>query len=222
MTTMTASINTVRRGGSRLAPTLIVLLFLAPMLAAWIAFKYFPEQMRSLGTNNYGEFIHPPREVPVSGLKDLGGTALTAEWFKDHWTYLYVASSDCDQRCQATLFEMRQVRLAQGAEMDRVQRLLVLTDTEGLGELKELLERDYAGQRTVVADSAAQAALAEALPRGQDGAAVAAGGIYVIDPLGRVMMYYRPVASAEKSDVLSQATGMRKDLAKLLKNSKTP
>lgn len=218
---MTATTQPNRRGASRYVPTLIVVLFLAPMAAAWLAFHYFPEQMRDLGTTNFGDFIQPPKEVSVSGLTDLDGVALEADFFKDKWTYLYVDGSACDALCQATLFEMRQVRLAQGAEMDRVQRLFVLTDTEQLNELRALLEREYARQRTVVANTEAQAALREALSLDQDGAPLAARRVYVIDPLGRAMMYYEPVASAERSEVLAQATGMRKDMAKLLKNSKT-
>lgn len=209
----------MRRGGSRLAPTLIVTLFLAPMLAAWIAFKYFPEQMRTLGTTNHGEFVHPPREVPVAGLNDLDGEPLTADWFRDKWTYLYVNEGECAARCQAALFEMRQVRLAQGAEMDRLQRLLVISDHNAQAELRTFLERDHPGLRAVTADAEAMQSLRETLAV-QDGTA-AKGQVYVIDPLGRVMMFYAPVASTEKDDVLAQATGMRKDMAKLLKNSKT-
>lgn len=216
---MAATTEPVRRGGSRLAPTLIVVLFLAPMLAAWVAFKYFPEQMRSLGTNNYGELVHPPREVPMAGLIDLAGEPLTTDWFRDKWTYLYVDGSDCDARCRAVLFEMRQVRLTQGAEMDRVQRLFVVTDDQRLAELRTLLEQEYPGQRTVLADAAAVRALGDALT--SDSNRALSERVYVVDPLGRVMMYYEPVASADKDDVLTQATGMRKDMAKLLKNSKT-
>lgn len=216
---MAATTQPLRRGGSRLAPALIVFLFLAPMVAAWVAFTYFPEQMRSLGTTNHGQFIQPPREVPLQGLVDIDRTALGADYFKNKWTYLYVGASDCDLLCRAALFEMRQVRLAQGAEMDRLQRLFVLTEDEQLSQLRPLLAREFPGQRTVVAGPEARDALRKALT---DGAApLTSGRIYVIDPLGRAMMYYEPVASAAKADVLAKATGMRKDMAKLLKNSKT-
>lgn len=219
---MSATTEPLRRGaGSRFAPALIVALFLAPMIAAWVAFKYFPEQMRELGTTNYGKFVQPPRDVALSGMSGLDGAALESEFFQGKWTYLYIDGSACDRLCQAALYEMRQVRLAQGAEMERLQRLFVLTDQEHVAELRPLLEREFARQRTVVANAHAQAALAETLQLEAVTAPLAARRIYVIDPMGRVMMYYDPVASADREQVLAKATGMRKDMSKLLKNSKT-
>lgn len=218
---MAATAQPVRRGFSRYAPAMIIVLFLAPMVAAWVAFHYFPEQMRALGTNNFGTFIHPPKAVPLEGLKTPEGETLSAEFFKDNWTYLYFARSDCDQLCQASLYEMRQVRLAQGAEMDRVQRLVVLTDPGSLAEFQTLAQREFPHQQTAVADADAQARLAQSLTLDDGASPLQARRIYVIDPLGRAMMYYAPLSSAEKSDVLAKATGMRKDMAKLLKNSKT-
>lgn len=209
------------RGLGRLAPTLIVVLFLAPMVAAWVAFHYFPERMRELGTTNYGKFIQPPKEISLTGLKALDGTALASDFFEGKWTYLYFDSSACDELCQASLYEMRQVRLTQGPEMSRLQRLVVLTDESSLATVQTLVEREFPQQATVVATEGARTDLAAALDLGDGVAPLNSRRIYVIDPLGRAMMFYDAVPSADKDDVLAKATGMRKDMAKLLKNSKT-
>ena len=218
---MVTTTQPIRRSGFPYIPALIVALFLAPMIAAWVAFKYFPEQMRALGSNNYGHFITPLREILVQGMTDEQDAPLEEEFFNGKWTYLYITDGDCDASCQASLYEMRQVRIAQGDERDRLQRLMVITDRSRLGALRGLLGGQFPGQRVVVADSGAQKALEKALAL-QDGVSpLSAGRIYIVDPLGRAMMYYDPLSSVDKDRVLKDATGMRKDMAKLLKNSKT-
>ena len=58
----------VKRGLlSRMAVPLIVLLFIAPMVAAYIVYNYFPDMVRSLGASNHGEFIIPPVEIRLDG-----------------------------------------------------------------------------------------------------------------------------------------------------------
>ncbi len=210
-----------RTSGFPYIPMLIVALFLAPMIAAWVAFKYFPEQMRSLGANNYGQFIKPLRKIELQGLSAEDGAALESGFFDGKWTYLYIDASDCNARCKAALYEMRQVRLAQGDERDRLQRLFVLTDRSHLDQLGELMRQQFPHQSMVFADDRARTALREALKLDDGASPLSAGRIYVIDPLGRAMMYYEPVESADQSQVLEKATGMRKDMTKLLKNSKT-
>ncbi len=210
-----------RTSGFPYIPMLIVVLFLAPMIAAWVAYKYFPEQMRALGANNYGQFIEPLRKIELQGLTAEDGTALEPDFFDGKWTYLYIDGSDCDARCQAALYEMRQVRLAQGDERDRLQRLFVLKDRSHLDQLRELMGQQFPRQRMVFADDRARTALDQGLKLNEGASPLAAGRIYVVDPLGRAMMYYEPVESANRAQVLEKATGMRKDMAKLLKNSKT-
>jgi len=216
---MNATTESITAGGRfRFAPLLIVALFLLPMAAAWIAFKYFPDQMRALGTTNYGSFIQPPRPVPLEGLVRLDGTPPADGLLQDRWTYLYLDGSACGERCRAHLYETRQVRLTQGKEIHRLQRIMVLTDDAEIEALRPYLEKEHPQLTVLRGDGAALRRLAEALaiderdPR-------AAQRIYVIDPLGRAMMYYEPVASAD--EVVEKAGGMRKDMAKLLHNSRT-
>ena len=66
---------------------------------------------------NYGELI-PPR--PLSGRPS---TALRGKWL-----LIAVDGAACDAWCEKKLYYLRQLRRAQGKDMDRVERLWLLTD----------------------------------------------------------------------------------------------
>jgi hypothetical protein len=65
--------------------------------------------------SNYGELL-PPR--PVAGVEALRGK----------WVMVSFDAGSCDAYCERKLYVMRQSRRAQGKDMDRVERLWVLTD----------------------------------------------------------------------------------------------
>ena len=67
-------------------------------------------------TSNYGELLTPPR--PVAGLERLRGK----------WVLVMFDAGACDAYCEKKLYYLRQVRRAQGKDMDRVERLWVITD----------------------------------------------------------------------------------------------
>lgn len=96
---------------------------------------------------------------------------------------------------------MRQVRTAQGKEMDRIERVWLLTDA---GMPSAELLREYEG--TYVA-RLNDPKLAAALPADADRAA----HIYLVDPLGNVMLRYPENPDPRK---------MIRDFERLLKYSR--
>ena len=69
------------------------------------------------GGSNYGELI-PPRPLAAPALQALRGK----------WVLVSFDAPACDAYCERKLYFMRQVRRAQGKDMDLVERLWVLTD----------------------------------------------------------------------------------------------
>jgi hypothetical protein len=65
--------------------------------------------------SNYGELLKP---TPVAGLEPLRGK----------WVLVMFDAGACDAYCEKKLYYMRQVRRAQGKDMDRVERLWVIAD----------------------------------------------------------------------------------------------
>lgn len=186
---------------------LLVLVFAGPLVAAWIVYANL-DHWRP-GTTNHGELIAPPRPLEGFTLRRVDGTALDAAYLRGKWTLVYIGPADCAEECRRAIYYMRQVRLALGQDADRVQRLLVLADPAQVAALRDFLG-DYPGMAVA---SGTEAELREFLDR--FAAAIgpqraAPGRVYVVDPLGNLMMTYPPDAAPR---------GMLKDLQRLLRVS---
>jgi len=174
----------------------IAALCLAPFVAALIAYYYWRPQ----GGMNYGELI-PARLLGDPPLRHLDQRAFRLSELKGKWILLQLDQADCAAACRAKLYNMRQVRLAQGREMERVERVWLILDE---APLETQLMREYDGTRMLRA--AGNPIVAEFAP---------AGGvrdhIYLIDPLGNLMLRFPKDADPSK---------MRKDLVRLLRASR--
>ncbi|HEY1150217.1 MAG TPA: cytochrome C oxidase subunit I [Pseudoduganella sp.] len=172
--------------------------------AAPIAASYFTYYViKPEGRNNYGALIDPRQyPIPAMASKQLDGTPARLEDYKGKWIMLKVGGSDCQQECQDMLFAMRQLRTMQGKEMERIERVWLITDEQPL-ETMLLRVNDGTHMLRAPAD-----AVAKWLPV-EEGAKLDQH-IYLIDPLGNLMMRFPKNADPQK---------VKKDMAKLLKAS---
>lgn len=153
---------------------------------------------------NYGDLITPPRPLPGLVLADLNGSAFDFATLRGKWTMVHIDRSDCGSACRDKLYKMRQVRLTQGKNMDRVQRLWLIADA---GPVDEKVLHDYAGTVTVRAGTRDMAQLLNALPV----SSAAEDHIWLVDPLGNVMLRYPQGADPSR---------MKTDLTRLLRVSR--
>lgn len=177
--------------------TLILLgiVCILPVAASYFTFYVIKPQKRA----NYGELL-PPKTLPAAALPTVAGDAFSLARLRGKWVMVQFDRSTCDERCREKLYFMRQVRTAQGKEMGRIERVWLLLDDGKPGA--ELL-RDYAG--THVARLKDPTLLRE-FPATPDPAA----NIYLIDPLGNLMMRFPENPDPKR---------MIKDLERLLKYS---
>jgi cytochrome oxidase Cu insertion factor (SCO1/SenC/PrrC family) len=172
---------------------LIAAMCAAPIIAAYLAFYVWQPK----GRVNYGELLEV-RQLPAAPLTLLDGKPFRMADLKGKWAMVSIDSGDCATACEARLFTMRQLRLMQGADMDRIARVFLITDDK---PLTTLLLREYDGMRMVRAQGSP---LLDAFP--------AADGrnthIYLVDPYGNLMMRFPQNPDPER---------MKKDIQRLLK-----
>jgi cytochrome oxidase Cu insertion factor (SCO1/SenC/PrrC family) len=165
----------------------------APLVVALVAFYFFPPA----GRTNYGELVEP-RPLPRAVIQRLDGRPFTLTELQGKWVLLQIDDAACGRPCQEKLYHMRQVRLAQGKNMDRIERVwLVLGAGEPTPELAPLVDG------AVVARTVPE--LVTALP-----AAEVRDHVYLLDPRGNVMLRFPKGADPKR---------MIKDLERLLKYS---
>lgn len=185
-----------------LAPLwIMVAVFAAPVIAAW--FFYLNPEYLPAGRTNKGELIDPVVALPADlALSTWDGADFPRSTLAGKWTLVYLAGGECDEACRNRLIAMRQIRLALGESQRSVERLLVVTDATATDLAREL-GAEFDGMR-VALDGAR---LPELLGEG----AVALNRIYILDPMGSLMMRY--AADAPARDTLE-------DMEHLFKASK--
>ena len=177
----------------------VVAVCAAPMIASYITYYV----IKPTGRTNYGALIDPrAHPIPAMASTSLDGKPTPLETYKGKWIMLKVGGSDCRQACQDQLFAMRQLRTMQGKEMERIERVWLITDNEPL-ETMLLRVNDGTRMLRVPAD-----AVAKWLPVEQGGKVEE--HIYLIDPLGNLMMRFPAKPDPAK---------VKKDISKLLKAS---
>ena len=174
---------------------LVLALCAAPVVASFVAYYW----LQPSGHVNYGELL-PPRPLPDATLAGLDARPFRFEDLKGSWVLLVVDKGACDERCLTKLVYTRQVRLAQGKNIERVRRVWLVTD-DASPDTKMLAE-----QPDLITVRAAGSGVLGALPSGTTPAA----HIYVIDPLGNLMMRFPENPDPRK---------ILKDLARLLRHS---
>ena len=168
----------------------------APVIASYLAFYVWQPH----GRVNYGDLIEV-RTLPELPLTDVAGRAFSLSTLRGKWVMLAADSGACGAACQAKLLNMRQVRLMQGSEMSRIERVFLITDD---APLSAMLLREFDGTRMV---RAAGGPLLGALPAERE----RTDHIYVVDPLGNLMLRFPKDADPNK---------MKKDFERLLKTSR--
>ena len=194
---------------SRQGLVLLLLIFLAPTFVAWVMHHSGEEGWQPEGLTNRGVLVHPAR--PLSLPAELhAADVLLNDYLQCKWTLLYIGDADCDAACNTSLYNMRQVNILQNEHMRRVQRLFLLRSEAIPESLASLLKREYPEMTVtrIMQDQAQQVAPDFLI---DDVSMQGAERVYIIDPLGNLMMYYPPGADTG---------GMHIDLKKLLKYSK--
>ncbi|MGH8809006.1 MAG: SCO family protein, partial [Noviherbaspirillum sp.] len=117
----------------------VIAICASPLIASYLTYYVIKPE----GRTNYGALIDPrAHPMPPLGTSTLDGKPSTLDAFKGKWILLQVGEAECPDACRKRLHDMRQLRLAQGKDMDRIERVWLVTDDK---PLETLLMREYDG-----------------------------------------------------------------------------
>lgn len=162
---------------ARIQLLLLALVFFGPLLvAAWLYFNgYFTD---SGGRTNHGYLLEP-----FVSLGDALPDSPLREHNAGHWLLIYATAQECGEDCRTALYTTRQSRTMLGKEMDRVTRVFLHGPT---APDTVFLAAEHSG--LVSFEDPSLAGLLE----NKKPADVPAGGYYLVDPLGNLVLYFPP------------------------------
>lgn len=179
-----------RKRSARFNLIAIGLIAVAPLIGSYaLYFLWKPDKFV-----NYGELFGPVATSAADAPPEVAR-------LRGKWLFMMSDSGACDDWCTRKLYIMRQVRLTQGKDQERIERVWLLEDGQ---TPSPQLVREYDGTTIVPAQgSALLAKLTKGTP--------ARDHLFVVDPLGNVMMRYPRDADPNR---------IKKDIGRLLRASR--
>ncbi|NIP15419.1 MAG: hypothetical protein GWM88_12150 [Pseudomonadales bacterium] len=166
---------------------LVVILLVAGLSLAGAYLVFFVASSGGLwGTTNNGEFVEPTTTIDSLNLLDVAGGTVAAD---GHWWLWTVAPDGCGEQCRFAVERLRQVHALLNKNASRVRRALITS---------EALTEPPVGLN--VSDLERLAGWPVGL----------ASGIYIVDPIGNLVLRY-PLSDAGEP--------VLEDLKRLLKVS---
>ena len=190
------------KSGLIIVAVLIAIFALPEIIAVSLqAMKWRPDS-----TTNRGELIQPARSIEDLEFQTIDNKSVKFSEFRKKWIMVSFADSVCNDACLKNMYLMRQVQTALGKEQNRVQRIFV-SRGQIAPEAQKVMLKEFSGMTILVGSQQNLAALSLqfTLP---NMTAVDTQRIYLVDPLGNLMMSYR-----------DNPNGMLKDMVHLMKIS---
>jgi len=147
----------------------LLAMFILPIAFGTLFFYANPNYF-SESTVNYGELIRPviltdENDIEIDGDASLEGI----------WTMVYI-SSRCDDACEKAVADMKTIRTLMNDDMRRIQRMIIIEDSSSLISNDENLIKARLNSEKIK----------QSLKKYTENA------IYLIDPIGNIMLYYEP------------------------------
>lgn len=174
---------------------LVLAVCVAPFAGSFLLYWFWEPE----GHVNYGELIEarPLPQVPLA-LADGKPFALTE--LRGKWLLVALDGGRCEEACQKKLYYLRQLRLMQGKHMGRIERVWLMLDGENPDP-----------KAMEAFDGTWQVRAGPELPRHFPAPDSVREHLYVVDPLGNLILRYPREADPRR---------IKKDLERLLKASR--
>ena len=149
---------------------------------------------------SFGNLIAPPIALEIPELIDVHGKAFSAEKWGKKWNVVMIGHNGCDRECQDKLDMVNRMHISLAKEAKRVQRLLILPPSDK--DFRLDIHSQFPNLQILTGATEQYISVFET--------AAPEPSIYLVDPLGNLMMQY-PLDVSPKN--------LRGDLVRLLKNS---
>ena len=178
----------------------LIVVFVAPIALGTLLFFNLERLGFEKGSVNYGTLIQPAFPAQSRDLMQNDKPVAREETLSKKWTMLYIEPDNCDQVCLDRLQLIKRVRLLMNEQMRRVRTVLVSSKDVNVS----VLIKDNPDLVLTHVDMESSEFLKQ-FPE------LSKTPVYLLDPLGNLMMYY----PQKKPDIKK----VIKDLLKLLKYS---
>jgi len=161
---------------ARVQMLLIASVFFGPLaVATWM---YYGGHFQPEGRTNHGALIKPI----VNVAEELPGSDVAMKG-DGYWVLIYADENACAERCKDALYTLRQSQKMLGKEMDRLKRVFLHGESS---PDTVMLADEHTGLITLRDDGLS------ALLNNKKSAELSAGGYFLMDPLGNLVMYFEP------------------------------
>ena len=159
---------------ARVQMLLIASVFFGPLaVATWM---YYGGHFQPEGRTNHGALLNPI----VSIAELLPESAARSDGY---WALIYSNLGECTERCEDALYTIGQSQKMLGKEMDRLMRVFL----HGESSPDTVFLADEHAGLMALRDDQLLALLNKKKPH-----ELAAGGYFLMDPLGNLVMYFAP------------------------------
>ncbi|MBM3350466.1 MAG: hypothetical protein FJY53_01490 [Betaproteobacteria bacterium] len=189
-----------RQRSGRLMLLSMSIFFIAPIVAVIAMYKL---DWRPKG-ESIGELVAPAKLLTMHyAYMSSDGSLVKPDVWKDKWSMVYIAGN-CDEKCHDKLHYMRQLHTSLYKEIPRMQRVFITT-AHDVASIKQ----DYPDMLIINQPGTEISTLSDQFNL-NDASAMQANRVYLVDPLGHLMMNYAP----DTDPAL-----IRKDVIRLMKYS---
>lgn len=199
-----ACIEKTMKNNKKSQRTLLLLfaVFVVPLLVAMAMFA-MRGQWSITNPISHGQLIYPAQPISSFEFSTATQSAGTREYLQTKWTYFLYIPATCNLECEAALFKVRQTIRSMGKDINRIQYMMLSEPSKPPIIDQRIMQRH---PQLVVGQLTKWQTEVDVEKR----ELLEAGVLYIIDPLGNLMMRY---------DMNATSKGMLKDLKKLLRTS---
>ena len=189
----------------KLSLIFILVLFISPFIVSYIMLDL--GSGKTMDTTNYGKFIKPKISTYDYQISIINARKQSHQ-FLEKWTLIYLSENNCDRVCKNDMYLLKQIHIALGKDMNRVQRMWMFNGNQNQEVSKTLdqslthLNEKYPNLHLVSGMNLYKKLNENILGNAK---------IFLVDPLGNIILMYQSNFDGKK---------LFKDLKKLLKFSK--